>query len=168
KITRQDIELPKPAPSPPQQQIVDEIIIKENDEVITDAVETDFGFSEEDIVDFTNTAADDDDETIFILAEYLPEYPGGHNALRSFVSTNIKYPRAAKDNKIQGTVYLRFEVKKTGKIGKIEIQKGVNPLLDEEAVRVVSLLPDFIPGSQNGKAVNVWYSLPIEFRLTNR
>jgi protein TonB len=164
KITRQDIEPPQEEVKPEQQQVVEEIIIKENTEIITEVVEFDNSFDENDNVDLSETGYGEGDETIFVFAEHMPEFPGGLNALRSFIATNIKYPQKAQENRIQGTVFLRFEVTRNGKIGKIEITKGVNELLDNEAMRVVKTLPDFIPGSQNGKNVAVWYSLPISFQ----
>lgn len=104
-------------------------------------------------------------DKIFIHVKNMPEFPGGINALKSFIAKNIKYPTVAKENGTQGTVYLRIEVKKTGEIGKIELQRGVDPLLNKEAIRVIKTLPKFKPGELNGKKVNVWYSIPVTFKL---
>ncbi len=78
---------------------------------------------------------------------------------------NTKYPEAAKANNIQGRVIVRFCITETGGIEKISVLKGVDPELDKEAVRVVSTLPAFQPGKQGGKAVPVWYMVPISFAL---
>lgn len=166
EVTRQDIEPPKPEPERvEQQQVVEEIILKENDDVITENWEVDNSFNEDDAVNLEETGMGEVEETIFVYAEHMPEPPGGINGLRSFISKNINYPVVAQENGIQGTVYLRFEVTKSGKVGKVEIQKGADPLLNDEAVRVIKTLPDFKPGSQNGKPVNVWFSIPVVFKL---
>ncbi len=104
--------------------------------------------------------------TIFIYVKNMPEFPGGVVALKRFIAEHINYPKVARENGIDGTVFLRFEVTKTGNIGKVEIQKGVHPLLDNEAIRVIKSLPKFKPGEQkNGKKVSVWYSIPVTFKL---
>jgi len=95
----------------------------------------------------------------------MPKYPGGDNAMMEFIYSNINYPDEAKEKSIQGRVILRFAVMSTGKVGRVSVLKSVNPLLDEEAKRVVESLPDFVPGRQGGKPVNVWYSVPVTFQL---
>ncbi len=104
-------------------------------------------------------------EKTLIIASTMPKFPGGTNVLRTFIARNVNYPAQARETGIQGTVYLRFEVTKTGKIGKVEILKSIDPLLDKEAIRVIKKLPKFKPGINNGKKVNVWFSMPISFRL---
>ena len=101
----------------------------------------------------------------FIVVEEMPIFPGGDSALIKYISKNIKYPPVAKINKIQGRVIVRFCVTEAGSINRINIMKGVNPDLDAEAIRVVGTLPTFIPGKQGGKAVDVWYMIPIAFTL---
>jgi len=166
-ITQREQEPEPPEPEPAEQElVVEEIILKENDAIITETWEVNNEFGEDDEVNLDETMGEEDEE-IFVYAEHMPEFPGGVNALRTYISKNITYPVIAQENGIQGTVYLRFEVKKTGKIGKVEIQKGADPLLNEEAKKVVQSLPAFKPGSQNGKAVAVWYSLPVVFKLAN-
>lgn len=108
----------------------------------------------------------EDDEQIFIYAKHMPEFPGGKLQLRRFVAENVIYPAEARKRGIEGTVFVKFEVKKNGKIGKVEIQKGVHELLDNESVKVVKSLPEFKPGmTESGKFVNIWYSIPITFKL---
>lgn len=83
------------------------------------------------------------------------------------LSANIKYPAAARQNGIAGKVMVSFRITKEGKIDDVQVQRSVHPLLDEEAMRVIKALPDFIPGKQRGEYVNVRYVLPIKFELGN-
>jgi TonB family protein len=112
-----------------------------------------------------DTINNTDDEVIFIYVKQMPEFPGGLSALRNYISDNIIYPKEAKEKGIQGSVYIRFQVKKDGSIGIVEIQKGAHNLLDLEAVSVIKSLPPFIPAESNGKKVSVWYAIPVYFRL---
>ncbi len=101
---------------------------------------------------------------VLIWAEKMPEFKGGDFALRKYVADHIRYPDILGEVDIRGTVYLRFVVTETGLVTNIEVTKGLDPVLDEEAVRVVKSLPNnFIAGEQNGKKVSVWYSLPVVF-----
>jgi TonB family protein len=106
-------------------------------------------------------------EEPFVVVEEMPVYPGGDTELLNFIRENTKYPDAAKTQKIQGKVIIRFIVNKEGNTEGITVLKGVDPLLDAEAVRVVSLLSGFKPGMQGGKAVPVWYMVPVNFALEN-
>jgi TonB family protein len=101
----------------------------------------------------------------FVVVEEMPYFAGGESELFKYVAEHLNYPLKAKENGIQGRVIVRFCVEKTGKIDRISIIKGVDPLLDAEAYRVTSKLPDFIPGKQNGKTVPVWCMMPIEFKF---
>lgn len=102
-----------------------------------------------------------------IVVQEMPEFPGGNAALLQYVSENLKYPQDAQDNNIQGKVTLRFVVNPDGSVDRIEIMKSVDPLLDNEAIRVVKLLPKFKPGKQNGVAVPVWFTIPVIFQIKN-
>lgn len=82
-----------------------------------------------------------------------------------YISDNIKYPAEIE---MQGRVVVKFVVTKTGKVVEVEVVRGRHPLFDAEAVRVIKTLPDFIPGKMNGKPVNVWYTLPVSFKLTGK
>lgn len=104
-------------------------------------------------------------EEPFVVVEEMPMYPGGEGELLRFIAENTKYPEAAKAEKIQGKVIIRFVVNTAGDTEGISVLKGVHPLLDAEAVRVVSLLSGFKPGKQGGVAVPVWYMVPINFAL---
>jgi periplasmic protein TonB len=102
---------------------------------------------------------------VFIRVEEMPEFPGGESALLAFIGNNVDYPAEAIENNIEGRIFLKFVVQPDGSVGKIEILKGVDPLLDGEAIRVVSILPRFKPGKQNGEPVAVWYSVPVLFKI---
>jgi protein TonB len=95
----------------------------------------------------------------------MPLFPGGETALLNYISRNLKYPAEAQKKGIQGRVVLRFVVASSGKTTRVQVLRSLDPDLDREAVRVVSSLPDWIPGKQNGKNVSVHYTLPITFRL---
>ena len=103
----------------------------------------------------------------FVRVEEMPEFPGGIPALMKFVSDNIHYPSEAQINNIQGKVYLKFVVTAEGISDMIEVTKGVDPLLDNEAIRVVKMLPKFKPGKQGGVPVPVWFALPVTFKIEN-
>ncbi|MDD4108524.1 MAG: M56 family metallopeptidase [Prolixibacteraceae bacterium] len=104
-------------------------------------------------------------EDVFFVVEKMPEFPGGDEALRQFITNNISYPELAKDSDIQGKVYVTFVVSKDGSVANAKIARGVDPLLDREALRVVNSLPSWTPGYQNEKPVNVSYTVPINFVL---
>jgi TonB family protein len=101
----------------------------------------------------------------FVVVEEMPMYQGGDEELLRFLTENTQYPEAARAQKIEGRVIVRFFVSKEGTAEAATVLKGVHPLLDAEALRVVSMLTGFRPGMQNGKAVNVWYMVPINFEL---
>jgi periplasmic protein TonB len=110
-------------------------------------------------------AAEESEATPFVVVEEMPMFPGGDEALLKYLGENTMYPETAKKNNIQGKVIVRFCVTEKGKVNKISILRGVNPEIDAEAIRVVGTLPEFIPGKQGGKAVPVWYMVPITFTL---
>jgi TonB family protein len=105
------------------------------------------------------------DEQIFFIVEDMPEFPGGELELRKFIANNINYPVSAQENGIQGRVYVTFVVDKNGEIANAKIARGVDPALDQEALRVVNSLPKWMPGKQRGQSVNVSYTVPINFAL---
>jgi TonB family protein len=114
----------------------------------------------------TDTVEEESDTDIDITpGEVLPEYPGGNDALYKFLELNVKYPKAAADAGIQGVVYTRFVVDVDGTPKDFELAKGVHPILDKEAMRVVQLMPKWKPGMINGRKVAVAYTLPVKFKL---
>ena len=106
-----------------------------------------------------------EDDKVFEVVEQKPQFPGGEAALLKWVSEHIRYPAMAQENNIQGRVIVQFVVTKTGDVGEVKVVRGKDPDLDKEAMRVVKSLPKFVPGKMNGHSVNVWYTLPISFKL---
>ncbi len=104
-------------------------------------------------------------EQPYKFVEQMPTFPGGEDKLMEFLANNVKYPAAARENSIQGTVYVSFVVSSTGEISDAKIVRGVGGGLDQEAIRVVKLMPTWKPGKQNGRQVPVEFNLPIKFRL---
>jgi TonB family protein len=104
-------------------------------------------------------------EVPFVVVEEMPMFPGGDKELLKYIGQNTIYPEIAKENNIQGRVIIRFCVTAKGGVSQISVLKGVSPDLDAEAIRVVETLPSFKPGRQGGKAVPVWYMVPITFAL---
>lgn len=113
----------------------------------------------------TNTETQDHKGQVYQEVEQMPEYPGGISELMKFIATQVKYPVEAQKNGIQGKVYVQFIVSKNGKVTNAKVLKGVSPALDEEAIRVVNLMPDWTPGVHKGQKVDVEYTLPISFAL---
>ncbi len=97
--------------------------------------------------------------------DVMPVFPGGDAALLKFIGDSTHYPKDAKEKGIQGKVIARFMVKKDGSVSDVSIMQKVSPSLDNEAIRVVKLLPKFTPGELKGKKVPVWYMVPISFKL---
>jgi len=108
---------------------------------------------------------EDPEATPFVVVEEMPMFPGGDAALLKYIGENTQYPEIAKENNIQGRVIVRFCVTSKGGVSQVSILKGVDPELDQEAIRVVNSLPAFKPGKQGGKPVPVWYMVPITFTL---
>jgi TonB family protein len=102
---------------------------------------------------------------VFDVVEGMPQFPGGAAALMQYLSQNIRYPKEAMEAKTQGRVIVQFVVEKDGSICGAHVVKSVNPQLDAEALRVVSAMPNWTPGTQNGQTVRVKYAVPISFRL---
>ncbi|MFW9596425.1 MAG: TonB family protein [Paludibacter sp.] len=107
------------------------------------------------------------DEIKYTQIEQMPEFPGGDEKLMAFLRKNIKYPRTMMEKNIQGRVIAQFTVKKDGSLSDIKIVRSIHPLADEEALRIISLMPNWKPGIQEDELVNVKYTLPINFRLTD-
>jgi len=106
-----------------------------------------------------------EEEAPFTVVEQMPEFPGGTKALLRWISKNLKYPDIAAENGITGTVVVNFVVDTDGGISHVKILRGIDPSCDEEAVRVVKTLPKWKAGKQGGKAVRVYFTLPIKFVL---
>ena len=117
------------------------------------------------VVDIPKAKEEPQEEVVFQVVEEMPQFPGGLSEAMKFLAKNIKYPVSAQQAKIEGRVIVRFVVGRDGSVSNVEVVRGVSPELDAEAVRVVSLMPKWIPGKQRGKAVAVKYTMPIMFRL---
>ena len=110
-------------------------------------------------------ANEQDYNEIFIVAEEMPQFPGGQGALMKYISENVHYPKEAQEKGIEGSVICSFIVGKDGSITDVEVVRGVDPSLDEEAIRLIKSMPKWEPGRQRGKVVDVRFTLPIVFRL---
>ncbi|KAB2908477.1 MAG: TonB family protein [Ignavibacteriales bacterium] len=106
-----------------------------------------------------------EDNKVFTFAEEMPSFPGGDGALYAFLSSNIQYPEIAKRAGVEGQVIVSFTVSKTGQISSPRIARGIGGGCDEEALRVVMMMPRWNPGKQNGQPVNVQVTVPIRFQL---
>lgn len=164
-------ETPPPPPPPPQatsqiEIVADEVIIEDELEIDDMEVEVD---TEIDYVisDFNNDDTEEEviEEEIFTIVEEMPKFPGGIEALFSYLSKTLKYPAMAKDANIQGKVYVTFIVDRDGSIANAQVLRGIGGGCDEEAIKVVKSMPKWEPGKQRGKAVRVQYNLPINFIL---
>jgi protein TonB len=107
------------------------------------------------------------EQAVVPRVEVQPEYPGGQQALAAFMVKEVKYPKKAKRDGIQGQVIVSFVVDKDGSVIDVQVAKGVDPLLDAEAVRAVEAMPKWNPGTMNGKPVKVKYNLPVRFKLND-
>ena len=166
-------------------QIVEDDKVKKEDEIKTQdelkETETAFGqkdnekgtedrnvtrtLKEEVVVEKKEEKPVEKKEEIFRSVEQMPQFPGGDAALMKYLSSHINYPPIAAENNVQGKVVVQFVVDKTGKVGEVKVIRSVDKDLDKEAVRVCKSLPKFTPGRQNGQAVSVWYTLPVQFKL---
>ncbi|MCF6239948.1 MAG: TonB family protein [Bacteroidales bacterium] len=112
-----------------------------------------------------NNVIETNDEPMYTIPDKQAEPPGGISGLKHYLAKNIKYPTKAIEADIQGKVYVRFIVNRKGEIENVQILRGVHPLLDKEALRVVKSMPKWKPGEQAGKPVSVWFTVPIVFVL---
>ncbi|MBP6977824.1 MAG: energy transducer TonB [Lentimicrobiaceae bacterium] len=104
-------------------------------------------------------------EEPYTFVEQMPDFPGGEAALREYLMKNVTYPQLAKESDVEGTVYVTFIVDKNGNISDIKVLRGIGAGCDEEAVRVISKMPRWNPGKQNGRPVPVRFNMPIKFQL---
>lgn len=105
---------------------------------------------------------------VFQVVEEVPEFPGGVAALMKFIADNLRYPIIAQENGTQGRVVVQFIVEKDGKLTNAKVITSISPLLDAEALRVVSMMPQWNPGKQRGQAVACYFTIPVLFRLTGQ
>lgn len=165
-------EPPKPEITPPEAPVVIENIIEiandsnnednvddlNNDETNKPVNPTIYTFEPD-----TNT---DTEEVIpFVEVHEKPMFPGGENEMLRFLSSNTTYPVPAKENNIEGTVYISFVIGKDGAVSNVSVARGIHPSLDNEALRVVAKMPCWKPGKQREIPVAVSYVIPIKFKL---
>ncbi len=105
-------------------------------------------------------------DEVFTVVEEMPQFPGGDEGRTNFLMNNLKYPAKAIEKGIQGKVFVSFVVEKDGSIGNVKLLRGIDESCDAEAVRVVSSMPKWQPGKQNGEAVRVQFNMPISFKLS--
>lgn len=182
-----EFELPPVPPPPPgikftapvikkDDEVADEEEIKDQEELIksdltitkVDVEKTDDNKDAEFIRDLEVVAqvTAPVEEKPFTVVEQMPEFPGGQAEMMRFINRSVRYPEIDRENGMSGRVTVRFVVSKTGKIENVEILgQGLSPTLNKEAIRVISLMPDWKPGRQNGVAVPVYFVAPINFKL---
>ena len=112
-----------------------------------------------------NKPVPDNDPKVFQFVEEMPVYPGGEFALKKYLRKNLHYPKKEKKQKIEGKVIVRFVINEDGSITNETVVKSVSEGLDAEAVRLIKSLHNFAPGRQQGKAVKVYYVIPVVFEL---
>jgi protein TonB len=169
-ITQQ--EKPPPPPTPPQQTSIITIVDNATENVEEDLVinaEADQDSKVEEYIPYTPPEIEEEDhvdeETIFVVVESMPSFPGGDEARIKYLNENINYPSIAREAGIQGTVYVTFVVEKDGSITDVRILRGIGGGCDEEAVRVIQNMPNWIPGKQRNVPVRVQFNMPIRFIL---
>lgn len=106
-----------------------------------------------------------EESKVFDVVEQMPSFPGGQGALLEYLASHVKYPVVAQENGVQGRVVVSFVVERDGSITDVRVVRSVDPSLDREAARVVSSMPRWTPGKQNGSAVRVKYNVPVMFKL---
>lgn len=99
------------------------------------------------------------------VIERLPEFPGGMVEMMKWITKNLKYPQAAQQQKIQGRVVVAFIIGKDGKVSEVKVVRSVDPMLDNEALRVVKMMPKWKPGEEKGKPCMTYFSIPVIFKL---
>lgn len=102
----------------------------------------------------------------YTVVEVMPEFDGGTEAMMKYIRENLRYPET--DTDVQGRITVRFTVTKTGDVKDARVLRGLAPEFDKEAIRVIKSMPKWIPGKQNGVNVDVYYTLPVTFRLTDK
>lgn len=107
-----------------------------------------------------------EEEHVFDVVEQMPQFPGGQVELMKFIAHNLVYPAYAQENDVQGRVICQFVVDKDGVVKHVTVIKSLDPSCDKEAVRVLGMMPKWIPGKQNGQPAAVKYTVPITFKLS--
>ena len=169
-IQTQQEELPPPPP-PEQPEVTTELNVIEDDAESENEVDmSSFQRQEEATnIEITPVKIEEEEEVaeeeIFQVVENDPEFPGGVDAMYTYLAQNIKYPQLARENNITGRVYVTFVVEKDGSVTNVRVLRDIGGGCGQEAVRIVKAMPKWTPGKQRGKAVRVQYNLPVNFSL---
>ena len=155
-----------PPPPPPPVSIPEVVEVVEDEKIIDKPVLLLDPELDIDIVIETEEEPEPIIEIVFDIVEETPEFIGGIEKLYEYLGNNIIYPQQAKDFSIQGKVFVQFVVWKDGTIRDVKVVKGTHKLLDKEALRVITNMPNWKPGKQRGKNVNARFTLPIKFRIS--
>ncbi|CAN5395416.1 energy transducer TonB [soil metagenome] len=147
-------------------EVEEEMPTIEEIKVVDTGPETQEGTGDVVFTEPVKEAAGEDPNQIFLVVEQPPEFPGGNQALMTFIAKNMRYPAQARRMQIEGQVYVSFVVDADGRINDIQVIKGIGAGCDEEAKRVVGLLPPWKPGKQRGRPVRVKFTLPLKFKLS--
>lgn len=115
----------------------------------------------------TEASADNGYDEIFTVVEVPPSFPGGMSRLGDYIRQNLRYPEAAINAKIEGKAFVSFIVMKNGSVQDVQVLKGLGYGTNEEAVRLIQTMPNWIPGKQSGRSVNVKYNLVVPFTLAD-
>jgi protein TonB len=162
---------PTPPPPPPPVAQQAEVMLKIVEDNIK--VNTDFDFSQdfdldmavEEYVPIDIVEEEVDNTPPMRIVEEMPEPVGGFDSMYEFLRNNLKYPEVARNNGISGQVFLEFVVEKDGSISNVKVLVGVYPELDQEAMRVVKIMPKWKPGKQMGKPVRTFFQIPVRFTI---
>lgn len=155
-----------PPPPPPQVSIPEVVEVVEDEKVIDKPVLLLDPELNVDIVINIEEEPEPIIEVVFDVVEEMPEFVGGIEKLYEYLGKNINYPELAKENGIQGKIFIQFVVWKDGTIRNVKVVKSVHKTLDKEALRVVNEMPKWKPGKQRGKNVNARFTLPIKFKIS--
>ncbi|MBO7648287.1 MAG: energy transducer TonB [Bacteroidales bacterium] len=117
---------------------------------------------------FGQAPANNDTDTVYHFVESMPEYPGGQNALFSFLSYEISYPQDAREKGITGTVLIKFVVEEDGSVSNAEVKMPLYPSIDRESVRAIMAMPKWKPGTLDGKPVRCYFQIPITFSMSKK
>lgn len=165
-------ETPPPPPETPKIPVLSEQIdivdddIKVEEVIINTEDEADLGVEIMDYVEGAEEEEIEEEAIPFMLVEQKPSFQGGDaNAFSKWVNSRLNYPDVAKENGVQGRVMLQFTVGADGVVRDVKVLRGVDPSLDKEAVRVVSMSPKWTPGKQRDRNVKVTYTFPVIFQL---
>ncbi len=166
-----EVKIIKEKPEIKKVKIVTPIFVDDEDDLPDDDVIVDVEVTEntenslENLKGFDTGEPEVEDNFIYEFVQKYPEFPGGEPALFAFLSKNLEYPRLAKEINLTGTVYVEFIVWKDGSIRNVKIIRGPGSGIGEEVIRVINKMPNWEPGMQGGKKVNVNFRMPVSFKL---